>query len=358
MSAQGRATRAVTNPSVGYRGRLETVSVNARRPPEMSVVLVTPDGYEAIRETVRHLRAQTIRDRLEVIIVAPSADKLDPDISELQGFLRFHVIEVGTIRSTGAAIAAGVRQASAPIVGYAEEHSYPEPGWAAALIEAHRGSWACVGAVLSNANPRSAVSWASLFLDFGPWVEPQIAGEVDRLPWHHTTYKRALLLSYGQNLEAMLETEGILQSDLQAKGYRLYLEPAAKARHVNISLLSSLIRGEFHGGRLFGAARAQHGGWSTLRRVLYVGASPLIPLVHVRRILRDFRRAGRRRDLLLRLLPHLLTGVVAHAIGETIGYTFGAGPAAQQRCSFELNRHLHVTAGDKLAQRETTPQSD
>src|SRR5262249_3803632 len=136
------------------------------RAPEMSVVLVTPDGYQAIRKTISHLRAQTIRDQLEIIIVAPSADTLDPYLTELRDFLQFHVIEVGPIRSTGRAVAAGVRRASAPIVAYAEEHSYPEAGWAAALVEAHRGAWAGVGGVLRNANPRSVASWANLILDF------------------------------------------------------------------------------------------------------------------------------------------------------------------------------------------------
>ena len=43
----------------------------------------------------------------------------------------------------------------------------------------------------------------------------------------------------------MLETESILHGDLQARGYRLYLEPAAKTKHVSISLLSSYLGASF-----------------------------------------------------------------------------------------------------------------
>jgi glycosyltransferase involved in cell wall biosynthesis len=121
--------------------------------PEMSVVIVTPHRYETIRKTIKHLRAQTARDRLEVIIVAPSADKLGLDEAELEDFLQFRVVEVGAIKSTGGALAAGVRQARAPLVAYAEEHSYPHPAWAEALIKAHCQPWAAVGAVIANANP-------------------------------------------------------------------------------------------------------------------------------------------------------------------------------------------------------------
>ena len=65
-------------------------------------------------------------------------------------------------------------------------------------------------------------------------------------------------------LDAMLENDLILNRDLHACGYRLYLEPRASAYHVNVSLFTSHLRAEFHGGRLFGAARARHGQWSIL----------------------------------------------------------------------------------------------
>src|SRR5215813_6201926 len=105
---------------------------------QMSVVLVTPDRYDAIHKTLEHLRAQTVLDQLEIVIVALSAATLNFDAAELSAFGRVRVIEVGEIKSTGRAIAAGVQEASAPVVTYAEEHSYPAPGWAEALIKAHR----------------------------------------------------------------------------------------------------------------------------------------------------------------------------------------------------------------------------
>src|SRR6266542_1885378 len=108
------------------------MSVNS---PEMSVVIVTPDRYETIRKTVEHLRAQTVKDRLELVIVAPSAAQLALDDSALNDFFQFRVVEVGEISSIARAHAAGIRQASAPVVVLSEDHSFPEPGWAEALIE-------------------------------------------------------------------------------------------------------------------------------------------------------------------------------------------------------------------------------
>jgi hypothetical protein len=323
--------------------------MNDTHPAAMSVVLVTPDDAKSIRTTLLHLKAQTVRDRLEVIIVAPSLNRLSLTASELEGFPHVRLVEAGEINSTGGAIAAGVREARAPLVGYAEEHSYLHPGWAEALIKAHSQPWAAVGAVIANANPATLTSWANLFTDFGPWVEPAEAGETRRLPWHHAVYKRAILLQYGPKLQTMLEAEGILHNDLHDRGYRFYLESSARTDHVNVSLLSSYMSAEFHGGRVFGASRARSGHWSVLRRLIYIGGMPIVPFMRLRGVLRDIRRSGCQRELLPRVLLPLTMGLVAHAVGELTGYALGAGAAVQRRVSFELSRRRHVTHQDRRA---------
>ena len=86
----------------------------AGRSPELSVVIVTPDCYETIRKTMGHLRAQTARDRLEIVMVAPSTRQLGLRDRELLDFSRVSVAEVGEIDSIARAYAAGIRQATAP----------------------------------------------------------------------------------------------------------------------------------------------------------------------------------------------------------------------------------------------------
>ncbi len=54
--------------------------------PTLSIVLVTPDRYDVIQRTVRSLETQTIKDQLEIIIVAPSAIALHLDKADLQAF--------------------------------------------------------------------------------------------------------------------------------------------------------------------------------------------------------------------------------------------------------------------------------
>lgn len=313
--------------------------------PEMSVIIVT-DHYQTIHKTIRHLRTQTVKDRLEIVIVAPSVDQLDLDDAELKDFLQVRVVEVGPLQSLSWARAPGVRQASAPVVGFVESHSYPSPGWAEALIEAHRQPWAAVGPAVNNANPGSMISWANFLLDYGRWFAPAAAAVIDDLPGHNSSYKRQVLVDYGSELEAMLEAESILHWDLQAKGYRLYLEPRAQIVHLNISLPFSWVPERYYAGRRFAAARAQL--WSPLRRLLYVSGSPLIPLVRLPRILRDIHHSPRR-DLLPRVLPALIVSLVVSAVGEMIGYAFRSGDAMEQLSKLELNKIPHLAKRDRQA---------
>jgi glycosyl transferase family 2 len=330
----------------------KTLSSNDGCAAQMSVVLVTPNHYDDIRKTMEHLRAQTVSDQLEIVIVAPSAANISFDIRDRTAFSQIRLVEVGEIKSTGRAMAAGVREASAPVVGYAEEHAYPAPEWAEALINAHHQSWAAIGAAIANANPGNMVNWASFFTDFGPWVEPVEAGEISHLPWHHAAYKRALLLEYGPKLETMLETESILHGDLQTRGYRLYLEPSAKTKHVSISRLSSYIGAVFHGARMFAASRARIAQWSIFRRLLYICGMPIISFVRLQRVLHHIFRTGQERELLPRILPALIVGQIADAFGQVIGYAFGAGNAAQRMVTFELNRCRHGVTDRKTANRK------
>ena len=310
----------------------------------MSVVITTPDSYETIRKTMSHLRRQTAREALEVVVVAPSRAQLRVDESEMSDFGSYTLVEAGPIESIGASNALGIRRATAPIVALAEDHCFPDPDWAEQLIAAHRGPWAAVGPAFRNANPETALSWADLFLGYGPWLSPTPAREVDYLPGHNSSYKRDVLLAYGDRLESMMESETVLHWDLRAKGHRLYLEPAAQVSHMNFSLWLSWIPAQFFNGRLFAANRARE--MSSARRLAYVAGSPLIPLVRLLRI----ASAVRSRPLVLRFvqsLPALIICLAVDGAAQFTGYLLGAGDTVNQTGRFEFNRVQQVTESDR-----------
>lgn len=321
----------------------------ADKAPTLSVVVVTPDSIATVRKTLRHLRSQSICERMELLLVAPSREGLGLDESELREFHSHRVVEVGHMRSTARARAAGVRAASAEVVALAEDHAFPAPGWAEALVNRHAEGWAAVGPVMSNANPRSATSWANLLIEYAPWLEPSEAGEREHLPGHNGSYKRALLVEYGERLEAMLDAESVLHWDLRSRGRRLYLEPRARTFHQNFSASAPSLTLRFHGGRLFASARAR--GWPAWRRALYACASPLIPFLRSARIVEELLKPGRPRQLLPRVLPTLFAFLAFDGAGELAGYAFGAGDAMRKLSDMEFHRGRYMAARDR---RETT----
>lgn len=278
------------------------------------------------------------------MIVAPAADAVVVPADDAQAFAACQVIEAGPFRSMGEANARGVEAARAPIVALTEDHVFPDPDWADALLAAHRQPWAAVGPVVRNANPRGPFSWADLLIGYGPWIDPAPAGAVDHLPGHNSAYKRDVLLAYGPNLRRMMEAETVLHWDLRSKGHELYLEPAARIAHMNFARLAPFLTAHFYGGRMFAAARARDGGWRWHRRVLFAGGSPLIPFVRLRRIIRDMQRPGRPLRMLWRVLPHVLLGLSADAGGQMLGYVFGAGRTRTKLTKLEFHRYRFASA--------------
>jgi glycosyltransferase involved in cell wall biosynthesis len=310
--------------------------------PLLSVVVVT-DAYDTIRKTVRHLRAQTIADRIELVVVAAEPEEaLGLDAAELSELHSHRAVQVEDIQSLSWARAPGIRVARAPIVALAESHCFPEPEWAERLLAAHEQGWAAVGPAIYNANPATAVSWINLLIDYGPWLGPTEGGEIDDLPGHNSAYRRELLLEYGPRLETMLEAETIMHDDLLARGHRLYQEPGARTAHLNVTRTSSWIGERFQTGRRFASARSH--SWPAWRRALYAAGSPLIPLVRFRRLLREVRRAGIGRNFRGSGYPLLALALAVSASGELVGYALGSGDSMYALSRIELHKERHVSA--------------
>ena len=177
---------------------------------DLSVVVVAPYGFGPMVRLVRYLADQTIRERIEVVIVTTSRDELELDAKALEPFGGYQVVEVGPIRALNYPRRAGIVAARAPIVALTEDHCFPAPDWAEALLRAHQGLWAAVGPAVALANPQRYRAWTNYLLQYGPWVQPTKGGEISDLPGHNSSYKRELLLEYGDELSHLLVADTVL----------------------------------------------------------------------------------------------------------------------------------------------------
>jgi hypothetical protein len=279
--------------------------------PALSFVVVT-DRFAYVREVVDAIRRQDERDRIELVIGTPSEAELGLDEDAIEG-LDVHVVEIGRARlAQGRALAADA--SSAPYVFIGETHCFPQPGWAGALLTAHAEGWDTVVPVLSNANPRGALSWAAFLLAYGRNWAPAPARELGASPTYNASMRRELVAEHfvggGQGFVDVPRRDG----------QRIFRAPDARMRHLNVTVLRTWLDERYVVGRLYGADRAR--GWSRARRAGYVAASPLLPLSQLRTVLRA-TGLRRFRELPPLTLPAMLLGSAVSVAGEVVSYAGG-----------------------------------
>lgn len=307
---------------------------------EMSYV-VADDTFVTIRDVVRAVAAQTMAQRVELVIVCPSKRELALEPSEIAAIGAVRVTEAGTVIPLSPARAVGIRAATCELIFIGETHSFPAPDCLEALLLAHKsGTYAAVIPVIENANPKEALSWASLMLTYRHWIEPATRGNTDVLSTYNACFRRQSLLGFGDQLEAMLEYGSGLDTELRKGGGLFLIEPAARLGHLNVAALRGWLPDRFLGGRFWGAARSQR--WSISRRLLYALGSSLIPIMTASRALRSKQWAHHRGVVPGGTLTAVVVGAIVTGAGEFTGYAVGGGRTPVMIAEYELHRTRYL----------------
>lgn len=313
--------------------------------PALSIIVAVPDNFQTVRQLIRYLTQQTIREQLEIVFVVPSRVEFKIERSELEHFFQHKVVETGTFKSLNHARVAGIQKSSAAVVVLTEDHCFPAPEWAEALVESHKNNWAAVGPVVGLANIHSSIAWANYFIQYSPWIKPSKSAIVKDLPGHNSSYKKHILMEYGEKLEPMMDFEYVLHQDLQNKGHQLYMECKAETYHLFMTDVKPSLQEHFCIGQLLAASRARH--FTFFKRLQLILASPLVPAVRFIRIICDIYKYGWQRKLLPDIIPWLILGLTVSAIGELIGFVFGKGRAQSKTIDLDFNRHRFVSSREK-----------
>jgi hypothetical protein len=292
--------------------------------PRLSVVLAT-DGYETIRPVIAALGRQHAQHTIEPVIVLPSSAAASIRAEELTPFAGAQIVPIDARFHLASARAAGVRAATAPVVFIGETHTYPQPGWAESLLAAFGDGFAAVVPAIDNANPNGPLSWAAYLFDYGRWGSSRAPGEMRDPLMYNTAYRRSILLALDGDLSRMLDpSEEWMWTQLHAAGHRAIFAPAARILHLNVGHARAFLVEKFCAGAALGMRRAARWPWH--RRLFYIIASPLIPVVLLARVLPAARRVGLAR-LPAATVPALVVAAVAKAAGELAGYLGIQAPA-------------------------------
>jgi hypothetical protein len=313
--------------------------------PWLTAVIVVGPRRERSASALGSVLSQSIASHLEVVLI-DCADAATPPLpGSDHPSVRVHRLPDGA--HFGLARAIAVAAARAPVVAFLEEHTRALPGWAEALVHAHRGTWAGVGYEVHNGNPGSGRSDINALMSYGLFSPPLVRGESRLLSGHNCSYKRDVLVSLGDRLADLLLVDNVLQKVLVAAGHRFLLEPDAKIAHRNEVSASSTARGYLAFHRAFGAARAREGKWSLLRRATYVLLAPAIPLYFIAHFGRTLlRRRSPHFGLFLRNLPYVYFVQLVAALGQASGLLFGQGDSPRRFSVFEISEPRPLRVSD------------
>src|SRR5262249_4240543 len=92
--------------------------------------------------------------------------------------------------------------------------------------------------------------------------------------------------------------------------------------------------------------------WSIWKRLFYACASPMIPLVRLKRAWSQSRRLSGRQRVGPLLMMMLVWGFICDGVGQMVGYLLG--PQHSKASAYEFCRVDHITEEDRqrLASRE------
>jgi hypothetical protein len=229
-------------------------------------------------------------------------------------------------------------KAQAPIVAFIEDHCTPEPGWAEALIEAHKGPWAAVGYGFKNANPVNYVSRSAMITDYGLWLLPVDRGTSRVLPGNNVSYKRELLLSLGDLLPHTLVNDYVAHEVFRRRGLPLFVESQAVAAHLNFPTVWQTGLTNYAWSRVMASRRADALRWSRARRMTWGVLAPVgSPIFRIVRLLRTLKSRPRVAPAYIAALPIMTVVSLCASTGESLGYLFGTGGADELLTRWELD---------------------
>jgi hypothetical protein len=305
--------------------------------PELSVILVVGGQRKRAAAALRSLLEQSIINRIEILLF----DLGPENCSALPGsdHPRVTIIRGVPEDLLAAARVHGVHAANAPVVCFMEEHCEVRPGWAEAIVLAHRGPWAGVGCDFVNGNPNAGNSDKAFRMNYGVYVRPQHGrGPVNRIPGQNSAFKRDVLLRYENQLELMLSADLVLQWKMAQEGNQLFYEPAATMAHRNENTLRSLCVGVFYWNWCFSNIRAQAFQWGFPRRALRIVLAPLIPWVRLARMFVWTLRLGPSQFAqLVRDIPFVLVVNHCSAAGQVAGLLNPVDTGVREFSHFEMN---------------------
>jgi hypothetical protein len=305
--------------------------MSAESNPVLSVVVTIVGGMAFLKRCLTRLVPQSEDRSIEVVV---PYDSTASDIAELKNlFPNVRFVNMGVVKTSAPPgtqqaaheifdrrTSAGLNVAQGEIVALLQDYGAPDPNWCNEVLQAHRLPYGIIGGAVEHEG-NGVLNWAVYFLDFGRYQRPFREGPSDYLTDVNVSYKRASLESV-RYLWAERYKEVTVNWALARQGAVLWQRPQIVVRQDRgVLSFRPLIAERLSWGRLFGCIRTRE--ISGMGRLVYVVASPIIPLILIGRIARKVFSSRRNRGWFIVSLPQLTAVTFFWCLGEFIGYLTG-----------------------------------
>ena len=289
--------------------------------PVLSVVVASVNGWSMLGATLRSLDAQAERSRMQIIVVEAVGGETRRQL--LAHRPEVEVIPVDVKKTIPSLRHLGVIQARGDLVAILEDHGEVDPGWAGALIEAHRASpsWGAVGGTVENGR-EGLVNWAAFFCEYTAYMGPVHEGESTDLPGNNIAYKRPHLLRHAGELEQG-RWESWINDKIRLDGVPIASTNRAVVRHIKPFALGNFLVQRFHFARSYAGMRRVD--QTLIRRLIYGLGSAALPAILLIRVTRTVVAKKRFLGRFVACLPLIALFTTVGAIGEMVGYLVGPG---------------------------------
>lgn len=206
-------------------------------------------------------------------------------------------------------------QCRAPAIAILHGHAPPAPGWAEAMLAALGSEQALCGPV-EPGYPPSDPCITGYLVEYCQFHRPIAAG-LREVPGNNLVLARSMLPS-----SAILERDGFSKTLMLATGsLQSTWVTDAIVEHRRPFALLAFCRRRYRHGRSYGATRLTQA--NAPPRLILLGATGLLPLVRVARIVRHAWRHSALRFAVLRRLPAILLAETCWSAGEFVGTLTG-----------------------------------
>ena len=291
---------------------------------KLSIVIAAWNGAEMLRESLRSLENQIKTANAEVIAVSNFADGIDKITREFP-FAKCVILPAET--TVPELRARGIFESSGAIIALSEDICAFDSGWCREISKAHDSKYSIIGGAIENVESQNALDWAVYFYDYGKYMPPNPMQTADSLSGMNVSYKREILEQARENYaDGFFET--FINEELKRRGHQLYLTPSAIVFHRKNYELKKVASQFYHQARSFAARRALN--FSVSKRLLFITASLLLPLLLSSRVISRTLGKGRRFKELIISLPYLIVLMGVWAFGEFCGYLIGEGKSGRE----------------------------